>query len=435
MSIHPAALDPIAAPVANRRHAWAVFAILFALMVVDYVDRQVVVSMFPHLKALWDLSDRQLGGLVSIVSIAVAAGAVPISIVADRWGRARSIVVMVLVWSAATLACAFAATYGQLLGARAAVGLGEAAYGTVGAALIATIFPQRMRTSVLGAFFLAAVLGSVGGVIAGGFIAQHWGWQAGFGAAALPGIVLAVVFFLVARDPAAPSLDAGRTEGRRALRSARAVVAELLRPRTALLATIGTGFNMLVLSAMYAWLPSFFNRYHRLATDAAGAKTALIVLASGLGAFICSIVADRMTPRIPNARLLVPAAAAVLTTIFLALAFAVASPGGAQFALIACGGVVMAASLGPADAVVIDVIDPALRATAASIVSLARNLFGLAGGPLLTGALSDALGLRQAMAIVALFGLAAFAFFMAATRSYGRDLAAARHAQWRAEDR
>jgi MFS transporter, Spinster family, sphingosine-1-phosphate transporter len=44
---------------APRRYMWAVFAILFALMVVDYIDRQVVVSMFPHLKAQWNLSDRQ----------------------------------------------------------------------------------------------------------------------------------------------------------------------------------------------------------------------------------------------------------------------------------------------------------------------------------------------------------------------------------------
>ena len=45
----------------SRRYAWTVFAIVFALMVVDYVDRQVVASMFPHLKAHWDLSDGQLG--------------------------------------------------------------------------------------------------------------------------------------------------------------------------------------------------------------------------------------------------------------------------------------------------------------------------------------------------------------------------------------
>ena len=128
----PTCIDPADHRPAPRRYAWSVFAILFALMVVDYVDRQVVVSMFSHLKAQWDLSDSQLGGLVSIVSVTVALGAVPLSLLADRWSRVKSIFLMALVWSLATIACAFAASYAQLLGARGVVGLGEAAYGTVG---------------------------------------------------------------------------------------------------------------------------------------------------------------------------------------------------------------------------------------------------------------------------------------------------------------
>ena len=63
---------------APDRRAGAVFAILFALMVVDYVDRQIVVSMFPYLAAQWSLSDRELGALASIVSITVAIFAVPL---------------------------------------------------------------------------------------------------------------------------------------------------------------------------------------------------------------------------------------------------------------------------------------------------------------------------------------------------------------------
>ena len=103
------AFDPADHRPAPRRYAWSVFAILFALMVVDYVDRQVVVSMFSHLKAQWDLSDSQLGALVSIVSITVALGAVPLSLLADRWSRVKSIFLMALIWSLATIACAFAA--------------------------------------------------------------------------------------------------------------------------------------------------------------------------------------------------------------------------------------------------------------------------------------------------------------------------------------
>ena len=50
--------------------AWFAFAMTLALLMVDYIDRQVIVSLFPHIRAEWNLSDKQLGSLVSIVSIA-----------------------------------------------------------------------------------------------------------------------------------------------------------------------------------------------------------------------------------------------------------------------------------------------------------------------------------------------------------------------------
>jgi MFS family permease len=173
---------------------------------------------------------------------------------------------------------------------------------------------------------------------------------------------------------------------------------------------------------MYSWLPSYFNRFYGLAPDQAGLKTAIVVLVGGVGALLWSTVADRLSARMPRARLIVPAIAAVATTALMIAAFAGLPPGPVQFALIVAGALVMAASVGPTDAVVIDVIHPALRATGASILSLMRNLFGLAGGPLLTGALSDAYGLQFAMAVVPLFGLLAAAMYMVAARTYVADL-------------
>src|SRR6478672_2666585 len=200
VSLHTASFDPATPLLPPRRYAWTVFALVFALMVVDYVDRQVVVSMFPHLKAHWDLSDGQLGALVSVVSITVALGSVPLSLLADRWSRVHSIFLMALVWSAATIACAFMEQYTHLLGARSIVGLGEAAYGSVGAALLASMFPARMRSTVLGAFLAAGLIGSVLGVVLGGIISTHWGWQARFGAVGVPGLLLAILFIVVVRD-------------------------------------------------------------------------------------------------------------------------------------------------------------------------------------------------------------------------------------------
>jgi MFS family permease len=302
------------------------------------------------------------------------------------------------------------------------VGLGEAAYGTAGAALLATLFPPRMRSTVLGAFLAAAILGSVSGVMLGGFIAERWGWQAGFGAVAIPGFVLAMVFLVGVRDYETVALPR-EADSRAPRMTTRLVVRELLRPKTALVTCVGAGFNLLVVSTMYAWLPSFFNRYYGLAPDRAGVKTAIVVMLGGVGALACSMMADRLSHRMPTARLMVPAYAALLTTALMCLAFGVLPPGPAQFALIMAGAVVMAGSVGPTDAVVIDVTHPSLRATAVSVLSLTRNLFGLAGGPLLAGALSDRFGLQFAMAVIPVFGLIAAALFIRAARTYPADLA------------
>ena len=421
LAMHNAAFDQANHQPAPRRYAWSVFAILFALMVVDYVDRQVVVSMFSHLKAQWDLSDKQLGALVSVVSITVALGAVPLSLLADRWSRVKSIFLMALVWSLATIGCAFASSYAQLIGARSVVGLGEAAYGTVGAAMLASLFPLRMRSTILGAFLAAGMIGSVAGVVVGGFISERWGWQAGFGAVGVPGLLLCLLFLVIVRDYKTVALPEKDYSGAKHRLSARAVVAELLRPRTALVTCIGAGLNLLVLSTTWAWLPSYLNRYYGLASDQAGLKTGIVVLVGGIGAFLWSTIADRLSSRFAAARLIVPATAAVMTTLLMCVAFGLVQPGPAQFALIVIGGLFMAGSVGPTDAVVIDVIHPGLRATGASVLSLARNLFGLAGGPLLAGALSDAYGLQFAMTVVPVLGIAAAILYLVAARTYESD--------------
>lgn len=406
-------------PTPPQRSAWSVFAILFALMLVDYVDRQVVVSMFPRLRAEWGLSDSQLAGLVSIVSITVALGAVPLSLLADRWSRVNSIFAMVLIWSSATVACAFSVNYVQLLGARSVVGLGEAAYGTAGAALLATLFPSRMRSTILGAFLAAAVLGSALGVMLGGVIAERWSWQAAFGAVGVPGLIMAFVFLLLVRDYRTVALPGTRDPGRTT--ALRGILAELLRPRTTFITCIGAGLQLLAVSATYTWLPSYLNRFYGLPADEAGLKTALVVLIGGVGIVLWSVVADRLTFRLPCARLYVPAAAAVMTTLLMCTAFLRTSPGDLQFWLIAAAGLVMTGSVGPVAAVVIDVTHPGLRATAASVLALTQNLFGLAGGALLSGVLSDAYGLHFALSVVPIFCLLAAFMFMLAARTYVAD--------------
>lgn len=404
--------------------AWSVFAVVFALMVFDYVDRQVVVAMFPHLKAEWGLSDAELGALVSIVSITVAAGALPLSLLADRWSRVKAIFAMALVWSFATIACAYARGYGELLAARSVVGLGEAAYGAAGAALLSTLFPARMRSSVLGAFIAAALVGSVVGVVAGGAIAERWGWRSGFGVVGVPGLLLAVVFVLVARENATGSIS---LENRVHRLGVGAIARELLRPRTVLVACVGSGLHLLTVSAAWTWLPAYFNRYYGLPPDQAALRAGLVVLAGGIGAVLWSVLADRLSRRVAGARLYVAAGATLTTAMTLCVAFAIIPAGAAQIALIFAGAVVMTGSVGPIAAVVVDVVHPGARATVSALLALTQNLFGLAAGPLVGGLLSDRYGLSFALSIVPLFSALAAAVFIYASRTYAFDLERAGH--------
>lgn len=124
----------------TRTYPWLVFAVIFALLLSDYMSRQVLSAVFPILKEDWGLSDSKLASLNSVVALMVGILAFPLSLLADRWGRIKSLILMATIWSVATLLCALAASYEQMLAARFFVGVGEAAYSSVGLALLLTVF-------------------------------------------------------------------------------------------------------------------------------------------------------------------------------------------------------------------------------------------------------------------------------------------------------
>ena len=106
------------------RYAWVVFALTFGLLISDYMARQVLNAVFPLLKAEWTLTDGQLGLLSGVVAIMVGLLTFPLSLLADRLGRVKSLTAMAVLWSLATLLCSVADNY------RAWEGLGLSFNGT-----------------------------------------------------------------------------------------------------------------------------------------------------------------------------------------------------------------------------------------------------------------------------------------------------------------
>jgi predicted MFS family arabinose efflux permease len=416
----------------GRRQAWFAFAMTIGLMMVDYLDRQVIVSLFPYIKGEWGVSDRALGALVSIVSVTVALAGMPIALLADRWSRVRSIAVMATVWSLASIACLFTRNYGQLMAARAFIGLGEAGYGSVGAALIASVFPERMRAGLLAALFASASVGSVLGVMLGGMIATRWGWQAAFGVVGVPGLLLALLYLKV-RDYRTVALGPEPAAAQPKPGAAAFAVKALARSRTIRWVCLGAAAQLIVVSSIWAWLPSFLNRYHGMAAGAAGVHAALIVLVGAAGSMFWGVFVDRVGAGRPRLKARIMAALCLLTLVLLVPTFAgtgAAMTRETQMALVALGGFMMTCTVGPVSAIVIDVTHPGLRATGASVLSLFQNLFGLAAGPVIAGSLSDSFGLDNALTVMPLFSAVAALCFVVASRSYEAEVArAARSAE------
>jgi predicted MFS family arabinose efflux permease len=391
-------------------------ALCFGLMLSDYLVRSVMAGVLPLVKAEWGLSDAALGALLSVVPLLVGVLAWPISRLADRWGHVRSITLMAGVWCLATIGCGLSQTHAQLFVARAAVGVGEAAYGSVGGALVAALYPAQQRAGVLGIFASAAVLGTVLGVALGGLLGARYGWRTAFLVAGGASLLLVIAFpWLVRAPPRAPVA---------ATRSLTADFRALVTPRSALAVYAGHGLQMFVASGFAAWLPSLFVRAYGLTPDVAAVRAAAVFMVVGVGMVAGGLVADRAARRRPQAKFDLMAAYAAATFAFFGAGFLL-PPGTAQVALIIAGALFVTATTGVANAALLEVTPRALSATALGTGVLFANLIGLAPGAFVVGRLSDALGLERALAVAPLASLGAVILFMWGRRHYARDAAAA----------
>ena len=395
------------------------FALIVALMLSDYMTRSVINSVLPDLKREWALGDGQLGLLVSVVPLIVGIAAWPVALLADRWGYVKSVTAMASIWGVATILCGLAQNHSQMLMARAAVGLGEAGYGAVGAAVLSTVFPAARMSAVLGAFQAAAVFGTVLGVVAGGVIGARHGWQAPFLWVGGASLLLVVLFPLFVRET--PRSTAGAAASPHA--SLRLAVREVLGTRSARFTYVAGGLQVLVLAVIGAWMPTFLAREYGLAADQAGARAGLLILMAAVGMIAGGALADRAGRAQGRAKLHFAGIYTLASFLVLTTAFALPA-GPLQMALLFAGTLVAGGHSGIAASAVVDVTHPGLRATAIATVALFNNLLGLAPGPYLVGMLSDSIGLKTALTVVPVAGLFASACFVLAASSYERDVAA-----------
>jgi MFS family permease len=408
--------------------------ILSFINLFNYLDRYLVSALVERLKhSELALTDAQLGSLMSAFLAVYTLTAPLFGALGDRKSRPKLIAFGVACWSIATALSGLAGSYVALLLARASVGIGEAAYGTIAPSLLSDYFPQALRGRVMAIFFCAIPVGSALGYMVGGSVGAHFGWRMAFFVAGIPGLALAILC-LKLQDPPRGSQDedltpADKAKVKAAARAShstsigsdtKATYVELLKNRPYLFTVLGYAAYTFAMGGLAYWMPAFLERVRGISPEKSTFQFGEIVVITGfLGTFIGGWLGDYCAKYSKQAYLIVSAAATLIAAPFVWFALTTASSS-LYLVCMVIAQLLMFLSTGPINASIVNLVLPTQRASAVALEVFAIHALGDAASPFIIGAVSDASSLQQAVKIVPIAVVVSGLLWAWAARSQAR---------------
>jgi MFS family permease len=269
------------------------------------------------------------------------------------------------------------------------VGVGEATLGPAALSLLSDYFPVRMRATVQGTYSSGIAFGGGLAFFLGGWIGQAHGWRWAFYLLGFPGLILAVLVFMLREQPR------GRTETASSMQQA---ADWTLLFRSVPLRYIYFGYALFGLATnnLGIWVPTFFVRVHHMSLMVIGTAAGILSVVVGIPAMILGgFFSDRFSRIFSGGRMAFTATAALASIpLWLVLLFA------NNIALLVVVNIVLYALalmwVGPATADVHDLAGPHLRGLAIGIFFSTVNISAYGIGSPLIGKLSDVLGVATA---------------------------------------
>ena len=429
----------------NPTRAWVALALLFAINLMNFFDRQLLGVVGETIRKEWHLNDKALGLLGTAFTLIYACVGLPLGRLSDRMPRTRILSTGVLVWSVLTAASGVCTTFAQLFAVRLGVGVGEASCAPAASSLIGDLFPAHKRANALSIFMLGLPLGIALSFFLGGYITTHHGWRSAFFVAAIPGILCAA-WALLLPEPARGAAE--RHAVGSAQREGLPVLLVLSIPTMWWVIASGAlhNFNMY---AIGSFLAPLLMRYHHLDIGEASRIAAVTYGLSGIpGLMLGGLLADALSHGSRNGRMVLAAMTFLLAAPLTFLGIHQA-PGetGAFLAYMATGIALMYVYYSATYATIQDLVEPSLRGMAMAVYFFAMYLLGASAGPYATGFLSDRFsesaaraagvttfttqtlephrgaGLHAAMYVIPLFNAALTLCMFMASRTVARDAA------------
>jgi MFS family permease len=386
----------------------------------DYIDRMVVTSMFTSIEHDWGITHAQSGALVSAVFFAIVLFTFPISILVDRWSRTKTIGVMAILWSVATAVCALTGNFVQLFIARLFIGFGEAGYAPGGSAMISGLYPLEKRSKMMGIWNASIPLGSAIGILLGGIIAAKLGWKHAFGIVAIPGLIVAILFFFV-KDYKTVDLSFIDKSSNKIKMEKKDMIREFIKKPSVLFTYFGMAAVVFVTTSLLTWLPTYFENVRGIPQESAGKMASSVMALALVGAPLGGYITDLWRKSNINARMLFPA----LSTLFAGLTLFIALfllKGSFQYVMFLIFGVSVISFISGAAAVTQDVIHPGLRATSYAIAVVVQNLLGATTAPIVMGKIYDLSNIQTALSFLPFVLIIGSILFWLGSRYYVNDL-------------
>ena len=175
----------------DTRRWWALGALALSVLVVG-LDLTVLNLALPTLAADLHASTSDLQWFVDAYSLVLAAALLPAGLLGDRYGRKKLLTGALVVFGAASLACAYSRSPGELIAARSVLGLAAAVILPLSLAVIPVLFTAAERPRAIATVGGATFLGFPIGPLLGGWLLDHFWWGSVF-LINVPVVVIALV--------------------------------------------------------------------------------------------------------------------------------------------------------------------------------------------------------------------------------------------------
>jgi len=376
---------------ARRTEGYPVWmmAMLMLVAMSSFIDRVIVATLGPAIKADLGISDTQFGLLTGLAfALLYTSAGIPVARLADRYDRVRLLALATTIWSVMTMLSGAAANFVQLLLLRLGVGIGESAANPCTISMVSDRFPRHKRASALAVVAMGASAGSLVGGAAGGWLGEHVGWRAAFVVVGAPGLLLALLLLLTLKEQPRGRFD--NPEATKGETPSFMAMIRVLRGKPAFLnMAFACGLTSFCNFGILLFLPIYFGRSYDLSMTQAGLLFGIVTsLSNGAGTLLGGFGADWAGKRDERWYAWLPAATLVLAAPLYMIGLSLPNWH------LALPVVTIAATLaftfyGPTFGAVQNMVEPRMRASASAIIIFFQNLVGMGLGPLFVGVLSD----------------------------------------------